>query len=169
MKTSVRVSFYAFGVITALVVVGGLYFLITTLSGTPSFTGLNNEDLPYTLYFFAAYSVINLIFLGMLGTSAFRLFKLNPSGITLLARTLKLELVYWICISFMWFLPFRLGRSAAGATGIGNMGIAPQVFIAYPITGLFILWLLRICKVLSLEPTTEPPVGSTDASPPPVS
>jgi hypothetical protein len=43
--------------------------------------------------------------------------------------------------------------SAAGATGIGNMGISPQFFIAYPITGVLAIWMLRKCRVLTVEPT----------------
>ena len=151
MKTSVKIAFLTFASITALATVFGAYFLATAVIACAHLTKLN-EMAPYTSHFFVLYSAINLCFLIMLGKSAFRLFRFNVAGVSLLSLTLKLELLYWIIISFAWLLPSPLRMSAAGATGIGNMGISPQLFIAYPLTGLLALWILKKLKMLNVEP-----------------
>jgi hypothetical protein len=143
MTKSAKIVYLVFGVITAIIVVCGLSFMVITVFAGKPISEVNDTESPYTSYFFFSYSAINFIFLVFLGISSFRLFKFNPKGISLLKLTLKLELLYWLIISLLWLLPKPFGMSAAGATGIGNMGISPQIFIAYPITGLVALWILK--------------------------
>jgi hypothetical protein len=152
MKTSVKIAFLTFASITALAVVFGAYFLATAVIACAHLTIILNEMGPYISRFVVLYSAINLCFLIMLGKSAFRLFRFNVAGVSLLSLSLKLELLYLIIISFAWLLPSPLGMSAAGATGIGNMGIAPQLVIAYPLTGLLALWILKKLKMLNVQP-----------------
>ena len=152
MTQATRVTLNAFRTITAILVAIGVYFLVGSLLSVSPISQLNDAESPYTSYFYVAYSLANLVFLSLLGVAGYRLFNHMSTGIDLLSLTLKSELAYWVITSLFWFLPAPFGMSAAGATGIGNMGIAPQILIAYPISGLVVLWLLKISNVLILEP-----------------
>jgi hypothetical protein len=152
MSKASSIAFLVFAILTSLFIIVGGLFLLLTLTSTP-IRELNDADAPYTSYFFVLFSLVNAAFLVGLGVVAVRLFKNIPSGWSLLTWILKAELVYFLFISSLWLLPKPWGMSAAGATGIGNMGISPQFFIAYPITGVLAIWILRKCNVLTVEPT----------------
>jgi len=157
MKTSSTVAFYSLAAVTAVVTTTGAIFLSTALFSGPHLSDLNDADGPYTAQFFCTFSLINVVFLILLAIAAFHLFRKNMAGISLLSLTLKLELIYYFFgVSILWFLPKPLDMSAAGATGIGNMGISPQIFIAYPITGLIAIWVLKRLGVLKVEQADVP-------------
>ncbi len=147
-------AFYSLAAITGLLTAAGIIFLSITLFSLFSrsrLSGLNDIEGPYTAQFFWAYVFINLVFLVFLAKATFRLFVKDMGGISLLSLILKLELIYWLVISSFWGLPHQLGQSAACATGIGNMGLSPQVFVAYPITGLIAIWILKWRGTLKIE------------------
>lgn len=149
MSPSTKTAHYAFGGITALSVVSGAVFLAMALFAGVSPSKLNDADAPYTAYFFFGFCVANLVFLVLLGLAAIRLLRLDFRGIHLLALTLKLELAYWLLLTGLWLLPpLPISMSAGAATGIGNMGISPQLCIAYPVTGLIAIWGLRRLGIL---------------------
>ena len=152
MSRASNISFSIFGVLTSLGVFVGCWFLLTTLISVSPIRKLDDAEAPYTSYFFIAYSLANTAFLVGLGVAAYRLFKRIPSGWPLLSWILKAELVYFFLTSLFWFLPEPWGMSAAGATGIGNMGISPQIVISYPITGVLAIWLLRKLNVVVVDP-----------------
>lgn len=154
MTKASKIVYLVFGFITAIIVFCGLFFMVTTVIAVKPISELNDSGSPYTSYFFFSYSAINFIFLIFLAISSVKLFKFNPKGMSLLKLTLKFELIYWFIISFLWFLPESFGMSAGGATGIGNMGISPQIFIAYPIIGLVALWILKLLKIITTEIAT---------------
>jgi hypothetical protein len=147
-----KTVYLVFGIINVIILFAGAYFMVTTVFELP-ISELNDAESPYVSYFFFLYTAINFIFLFFLAMSSVRLFKFNPKGISLLKLILKIELVYFIVISLPWLLvvPKSIGYSAAGASGIGNMGIAPQIFIVYPITGLVALWILKLLKVINSD------------------
>jgi hypothetical protein len=147
MSKASSIAYLIFAILTSLLTVVGGLFLLASLTSRPT-QDLNDAEGPYTSYFFVLYSLANATLLVGLGIAAIRLFKRLPSGWSLLTWILKVELV-----SALWLLPEPWGMSAAGATGIGNMGISPQFFIAYPITGVLAIWMLRKCHVLTVEPT----------------
>ena len=155
MRAPTKIALFTFAFVTALATVLGAYFLATAIGICGNLTVLNRGGTPYTSYFFVLFSAINVFFLIMLGKSALQLFRFELSGVLLLSLALKLEILYWLIISFSWLLPEPFGMSAAGATGIGNMGISPQLFIGYPLTGLLALWILKKLKVLGVEPTAS--------------
>ena len=157
MRPVSKTIYYIFATITGLMVLGGGVFLaITVFSLTDKgLASLNSEETPYEVCFFLIYSSIGLIFLIALAISAKKLFRLNYKGVSLLASVLKLELLYWLLMSLCWLLPPPFGRSAGGATGIGNMALSPQVFIAYPITGLIAIWLLKKTKLMETATDAE--------------
>ena len=170
MNTSGKRAFWAFGAVTAVVVVAGAIFLaMTMVASLRQFSHLNDAAGPYTALFFGVFSFANLVFLGLLSVAALRLFRMDYRGIALLALTLKCELAYFFLTSLLWLIPEPIGMSAGRATGIGNMGISPQIFFAYPITGLIAIWALRRFGILKGEPDAAPNAGSASAPPASVS
>lgn len=152
MSTSAKSAFYVLGGITTLVAVCGAICLAMIFIPGPSLSRLNTATGPYTAHFFMFFSLINVAFLTALGVAAIRLFKLDLRGVRLLVIALKAELIYWLLLIALWLMPNQVASSAAGATGVGNMGISPQLFIAYPLTGLIAIWALRRFGVLEVQP-----------------
>jgi hypothetical protein len=153
VNASAKRAFCAFGAVTAFVVVAGAVFLaMTMVAAFHHFSDLNDAAGPYTAQFFGIFSFANLVFLGLLSLAAVRLFRMEYRGVALLALTLKCELVYFFLGALFWLIPAPIGMSAGRATGIGNMGISPQIIIAYPITGLIAIWILRRLGILKVEP-----------------
>lgn len=103
------------------------------------------------MLFFVVYSLVNVGFLILLGGAAIRLLRGDLGGVGLLARTLKLELGYFLLAGLLCLLPATLVQGAGTAFGVGNMGISPQLIIVYPISGLLAIWLLRRQGILNSE------------------
>lgn len=151
MSNLSRNACYILGTITAVVVCLGAFSIALTLASLISDAAINQPDAPYTAHFFAGFTLINCIFLFLLAVSAIQILQLKLRGFSLIGVVLKLEILYFIAAGGLMFLPPPFGHSAGGAFGIGNMGLAPQAFIAFPITGLFALWLLRRFGIIKVE------------------
>jgi|SRR6185312_4056620 len=82
-------------------------------------------------------TLINTLFIVLLVISGAKLYRKNGSGITIASATYIVETTYFVCVGFLWLSPF--GDAIAGATGGGNMGIAPQVITLFPIIALLVL------------------------------
>jgi hypothetical protein len=165
MNITNKRAYYAFGGITGFfVLAGGAFLLMTLLASMRLGSRMSDIGGPYATIFFSVYSGLNVIFLTMLAFSALRLCRVDRRGVGLLALTLKLELLYFIASSGLWFLPASFGKGAAAAFGVGNMGISPQIYIAYPVTGLLALWLLRRRGVLNGEQGASPNGGPAEPS-----
>jgi hypothetical protein len=163
MRPSTKRALYAFGGLTGFFVLAGTFFLAETVLASGKLASHATEiGGPYTMLFFGLYSLLNVGFLALLGVAAIRLCRADPGGVGLLARTLKLELWYFLLAGILWLLPATMGRGAAAAFGVGNMGISAQMFIAYPVTGLLAIWLLRRVGVLNGEPVAGPSCGPAE-------
>lgn len=132
-----RACMLLLGTINVGLVATGVVFMVGIWKGA---LALNFGDYQerYVWHFFAAYSGANALLLVGLALSAYLLFRFNPLGVSILAGVLVVELFYWSVLHILVLLP-GFGMSAAGAQGIGNMGIAPQHYIAYPWSGLLAL------------------------------
>ena len=83
---------------------------------------------------------INLCFLALLVVGGIHLFRLRPSGVTICNTVFVGEIIYFFVIGFLWSaLPRPVSMGVAAATGIGNMGISPQVISGYPLVALICL------------------------------
>ncbi|MCC6694967.1 MAG: hypothetical protein IT365_04965 [Candidatus Hydrogenedentes bacterium] len=151
MKTSSRIVYYSFGSVTALFVCSGGLFLATALFSGHSIWQLNDADAPYVAQFFIAFSSLDAIFLTLLAAAVYLLFRKRASGFVLLSATLLAEVVYFVLVAMLWLVPNTVGMSAASASGIGNMGIAPQMLVHYPIPAIIAMLVLKALGILELE------------------
>jgi hypothetical protein len=92
--------------------------------------------------------VINLLFLGVLLVTAIRFIQARSTAVNLYSITVLLLGVYCVGVHLLWRAGHGIGLSVAAATGIGNMGIAPFVFLfveplAYPLASMALVQLLK--------------------------
>jgi hypothetical protein len=120
--------------------------MLMTWWGALALNAFRTIEEPYFWHFFVGFSLTNILFLTAVGLSAYMLFILRQAGLYILAAILVGELIYWLALGSLWRHP-TLGTSAASATGVGNMGISPQVVIAYPVTGLLTMAILAAVGV----------------------
>ena len=160
MKTSdwSAVTYRIFAIGNALFVLVGLLFLIPTAFSV----GVGAvENLPARSHFgtwFWAMVLSNLCFLSLLVAGAIRLFRLRPSGVTICNAAFVGEIFYFLAIGFLWSrLPVSSGVGAA--TGVGNMGLSPQLICGYPLLALICLNLARRKRTKAQITTTPLPVS----------
>jgi hypothetical protein len=88
--------------------------------------------------------IINMSFLAFLIFGSIRLFQFRAIGITICNIVFSAEIIYFVFLSLLSFVSSRaISMSVAGATGVGNMGIGPQLPWAYPLIALGCLDLAR--------------------------
>jgi len=136
------VTYRAFATGNVLVVLVGLLFLIPTAFSV----GVGAvENVPTNSHFaswFWAMALINLCFLSLLVVGGIYLFRLRPSGVTICNAVFVGEMSYFLAIGSLWSaLPVSSG--VAAATGVGNMGLSPQLISGYPLIALICLNLAR--------------------------
>lgn len=118
-----------------LVVLIGLLFLLPT-AWSVGFGAVENE--PANSHFATSFwtmVVINLCFLALLVVGGIQLFRLTSSSVTICNVVFAGEIVYFLIIGLMWSAlprPISMGVAAA-ATGVGNMGLSPQLISGYPL------------------------------------
>jgi glucose dehydrogenase len=99
---------------------------------------------------FLTMSGINLLLIAVLVFSGLQLLRARSGAVRVYNWFVLVTCVYFFSIGFIfWPMGGELGRSIAGATGIGNMGIGPFFFLrprlpfVYPIVSLLVLNLIR--------------------------
>jgi hypothetical protein len=108
------------------------------------FRNFNTESAIITAFW--VMTVINGMFIVMLAVSGLRLVRGSNTATTLANATYIVEITYFLCIGILWSSPASLSDAIAGATGGGNMGIAPQVMTLFPVIALFVLNVRFRCK-----------------------
>jgi hypothetical protein len=107
-------------------------------------------------------TAINLCFVAALVVSAIYLLKLKMIGVVICNVLFVSELVYFLVfVTLLWSSLFSSGisMSAAAATGVGNIALAPQLICAYPVVGLVCLNVARWRRkreILSMGATCNP-------------
>jgi hypothetical protein len=147
------VTYRAFATGNALVVLVGLMFLVPTAWSV----GVGAvENVPTNSHFaswFWAMAFINLCFLVLLVVGGIHLVRLRPSGVTICNAVFVGEITYFLAIGFLWSaLPVASG--VAAATGVGNMGLSPQLISGYPLIALICLNLARRKRTKALAITS---------------
>ena len=130
---------YIFGSITAFFILIGSIFLVQTLLGSQVFYE-DTKHIGNFTFFYLLFSLVNIIFLIFLVKATYLMFILKPEGLLLLKKLFKYEIYYFILLSFIMFIPIEYG--SGGSIGVGNMGLSPQLFIYYPLTGLIALFVI---------------------------
>ena len=152
------VTYRVFAISNILLVLIGLLFMLPT---TWSVRVGAVENVPPNSHFaawFWAMVFINLCFLALLLVAASHLLRLRPSGVTLCNAVFAAEIIYFLVTGFLWFLPRSVSMGVAAATGVGNMGISPQLISGYPLLALICLNLAR-WKRAKTHATTPLPVS----------
>jgi len=117
-----------------------------------------DHEAPYLLQAFWTMTAINFILLVSLAIGSVRLLQLKPRGVTICSSVFAAEILYFTLVAMLWF-PFSaaFSMSIAGATGIGEMGIAPQVLSGYPLVALGALYFARK-RLGALPPHKDLPI-----------
>jgi hypothetical protein len=138
------VTYRVFAIGNGLVVLIGLLFL---LPAAWSIVLGAVENVPTNSHFatwFWAMASINLCFLALLVVGGIHLFQLRRSGVTICNAVFVGEILYFLVTGFLWFaLPRPVSMGVAAATGVGNMGLSPQLISGYPLVALICLNLAR--------------------------
>ena len=135
-------TYRIFAVGNVLFVVAGLLFLIPTAFTVATGTVEDESAYPHFQYWFWTMFFINICFLSLLVVAAVHLFRLRSSGVAICNIVFAGEISYFLAIGFLWFYLSNPG-GLAGATGVGNMGISPQLLCGYPLVALACLNLAR--------------------------
>jgi hypothetical protein len=135
------VTYRTVAIANFLMAAAGAFFLASSILVVP--TRLGND--PTQPHFVAAYwtmVIINISFLALLIFGSIRLFQLRAIGVTICNIVFSAEIIYFVVLGLLWFSS-AISMSVAGATGVGNMGIGPQLTCAYPFIALGCLNLAR--------------------------
>ena len=92
-------------------------------------------------------TAINFLFLSALAYASLLLWRLRPRGLILSLVIFVTETFYFFAGGVIWAFHGPFSRAVAGASGIGDMGIAPQILTGYPVVaGVIAAMLLRSSK-----------------------
>jgi len=132
--------------LNGLLIVVGLVRLTRALAGACAgvFAATIGER-PYFWHFFVGYSAMSVLIIMALALSSYWLFNGRRRGLYLFIATLWVEWAYWHMLGVLASLR-TVGMSAAAATGVGNIGLSPQLAVRYPISGLCFAVLLLILE-----------------------
>jgi hypothetical protein len=136
------ITYRAVAIANFFMAAAGAFFLASTIIVVPTRL-VNDPTQPHFDAVFWTMVIINISFLAFLIFGSIRLFQLRAIGITICNIVFSAEIAYFVAISLLWFPSMAISMSVAGATGVGNMGIAPQLLCGYPFIALGCLNLAR--------------------------
>jgi hypothetical protein len=135
-----------FGVANFLFAVRGGSFVYETVRNYHRATTRLSNPVPVTHNFvvvFFTMTSINVVFLALLICAGVLLLRFRRSGITFCISVFAGELIYFLGEGPVGPIDSQWSQALAGAQGVGNMGLAPQIVTGYPLIGLIILILVR--------------------------
>lgn len=152
------VTYRVFAIGNVLLVLLGLLFLLPTALSVALGAVENVPTNSHFASWFWAMAFINLCFLVLLSLGGAHLFRLRPSGVTICNAVFVGEVLYFLALGFLWsLLPVSSGVGAA--TGVGNMGLSPQLISGYPLVALIFLNLARRKRRQTTNTTMASPVS----------
>jgi hypothetical protein len=140
------VIFRVFAVTNFLVAIVGAFFLASVVPSVVVGSIGNSAEEPYFIQFYWSMTAINVCFLGLLVLGGVYLVRLEKFGVVICNVVFVAEILYFFLgIGLLWSPAFSrpISGSAAAATGVGNMGLSPQLISAYPVIALVCLNLAR--------------------------
>ena len=136
--------FRVFAIANFLLVGAGLLFLSSSVVAAGAGTIGNTPAQPYFLWAFWTMVATNFILLALLILGGIRLLQLKTQGVVVCNAVFVAEIVYFVALGFLWSaVPRSLSMSVAAATGVGSMGLSPQLICGYPLVALVCLNLAR--------------------------
>jgi len=136
--------FRTIGLVNLVLAAAGLYFLLDSVVSWLANPNRNPSE-PYFYHAFYAMAVINLGLITLLSLTSFDLLRLSLSAVKRYTWFVLAVVGYNLLGALCWVIPGGFGMSVAGATGVGNMGIAPFEFAlfyvpeGYPVLSLVAL------------------------------
>jgi hypothetical protein len=130
----------------------GLYYLLDSVIFWLANPNRNPRN-PYFYYAFYPMAAINLTLITLLSLTSFDLLGLRLDVVKRYTWFVLAVVGYEILVALCWTIPGPFGMSVAGASGVGNMGIAPFEFAlfyvpyGYPVVSLVALRLA--CRSLA--------------------
>ena len=140
------VTYRIFAVANLIFVTAGLFFLLPDAWTVYNGAIANTTESPYFIWAFWIMVFANTFLLGLLALGGIFLWRLREVGVSICNFTFIAEVTFFFAIGLMWGspMPREISMSIAGATGVGNMGISPQILSGYPLFGLlFLNWARR--------------------------
>jgi hypothetical protein len=122
----------------------GLFFLATSVSAILEKAVGNTAEQPYFLLAFWVMTTVNLVILTLLTFGGVKLLQRKPLGVLVCNAVFAAEITYFITLGILWrAVPPSVSMSIAAATGVGSMGLSPQLICGYPLVALIFLNLCR--------------------------
>ena len=123
----------------------GLFFLAVSAFAIRLRVVGNTPDQPYFLLAFWTMTTVNLVLLTLLIFGGIRLLQLRTLGVVVCNAVFAAEIAYFIVVAILCFPANHpaFSTSIAAATGVGSMGLSPQLLCGYPLLALIFLNLAR--------------------------
>ena len=133
------IVFRMFAVMNFVVVLVGAFLMATVIPSVVTGTLGNTARDPYFLRFYWPMAAMNACFLAALVLGGICLLQLKNLGVTICNVVFVAEIVYFFGLAVLWSsaFPQAISMSAASATGVGDMGLSPQLICGYPLIALF--------------------------------
>ena len=132
----------AIGAISILLSVKGFYLLVDGFR-REILHPLNSPEAPFFRQAFFVMNGVNAAFLIVMILTAFALLMLRPNAVRVYTWLYVTLFVYVFGLGALWTIRGPIGISIAAASGVGDMGVAPLLFIpvpfAFPILSVFLL------------------------------
>jgi hypothetical protein len=122
----------------------GLFFLAASVFAIREKAVGNTPEQPYFLLAFWTLTTVNLVLLTLLIFGGIKLLQLRTLGVVVCNAVFAAEIVYFMTLGILWrAVSPSVSMSIAAATGVGSMGLSPQLICGYPLVALIFLNLAR--------------------------
>lgn len=104
-----------------------------------------------TSQFFLAFGVmttLNIVFIALLVIASVVLYRVTPGAASFYSNLVVTYFVYEIVNRSLWLMPDPWGKSIAGASAVGNMGMAPFTLFLLPMRNWMIPYAYPIFSVV---------------------
>ena len=138
--------FRGFGIANFIFASVGLLFLASSVFAMREKGVGNTTEQPYFLLAFWTMTMVNLVLLTLLIFGGIRLLQLRTLGVVLCNAVFAAEITYFMAIGILWNATSSsrsVSMSIAAATGVGSMGLSPQLICGYPLLAFIFLNLAR--------------------------
>jgi hypothetical protein len=123
----------------------GLLLLASSVFDIRQSAAANTPQYPYFLLAFWTMTAANLVLLALLIFGGIRLVQLNSSGVSVCNAAFAAEIAYFAMVGILWGAASHpsISKSVGAATGVGSIGLSPQMICGYPLIALIFLNLAR--------------------------
>lgn len=133
-----------FGIANFIFASVGLFFLTASVFAIREKAVGNTPEQQYFLVAFWTLTTVNLVLLTLLIFGGIRFLQLRTLGVGLCNAIFAAEIAYFMTLGILWrVVSPSVSMSIAAATGVGSMGLSPQLICGYPLVALIFLNLAR--------------------------